>query len=137
MLGGHARPSQSVEDRKGPLRDTKARQHGDGRSTVPFLGECTFPNLVEIRENPEVHDLMRMDKGHWPRCLLWHGWLPMLSGVYGASPWAADAAESAGHLLEIALGSYSAGLVSEWSIPEGFDVVETASQMHCWRTRGW
>ena len=28
---------------------------------------------------------MRMDKGHWPRCLLWHGWLPMLSVVDGAS----------------------------------------------------
>ena len=24
--------------------------------------ECTFPPLVEIRENPEFHDLMRMDK---------------------------------------------------------------------------
>ena len=27
-----------------------------------------------------MYDLMRMDKAHWPRCLLWHGWLPMLSG---------------------------------------------------------
>ena len=35
-----------------------------------------FLPLVEIRENPEFHDLMRMDKAHWPRCLLWHGWLP-------------------------------------------------------------
>ena len=40
---------------------------------------------------------MRMDKAHWPRCLLWHGWLAMLSGVNGASPWAADASESAGY----------------------------------------
>ena len=46
---------------------------GDGL----LLWEYTFPPLVEIRENPEFHDLMRMDKGHWPRCLLWHGWLPM------------------------------------------------------------
>ena len=46
--------------------------------------ECTFPPLVEIRENPEFHDLMGMDKGHRPRCLLWHGWLP-LSGVNGLS----------------------------------------------------
>ena len=29
MLGGHARPRQSVEDRKGPLRDTKGRQNGN------------------------------------------------------------------------------------------------------------
>ena len=48
---------------------------GDGH----LFWECTFPPLVEIRENPEFHDLMRMDKAHWPRCLLWHGWLPMLS----------------------------------------------------------
>ena len=70
---------------------------GDGHL---FL-ECTFPPLVEIRENPEFHDLMRMDKGHWPRCLLWHGWLPVLCGVNGASPWAADASESATHLVAV------------------------------------
>ena len=62
---------------------------GDGH----LQRKCTFPLLVEIRENPEFHDLVRMDKGHWPRCLLWHGWLPMLSGVNGASPWAASASE--------------------------------------------
>ena len=32
---------------------------GDGH----LFWECTFPPLVEIRENPEFHDLMRMDKG--------------------------------------------------------------------------
>ena len=75
---------------------------GDGH----LFGDCTFPPLVEIRENPEFHDLMRMDKGHWPGCLLWHGWLSMLSGVNGASPWAASASESAGYLVETALGCY-------------------------------
>ena len=49
---------------------------GDGH----LFWECTFPPLVEIRQNPEIHDLMRMEKGHW------HGWLPRLSGVDGASP---------------------------------------------------
>ena len=73
---------------------------GDGH----LFWECPFPPLVEIRENPEFHDLMRMDKGHWPRCLLWHGWLPVLSGVPGASPWATGAAESARYLVEVALG---------------------------------
>ena len=91
--------------------------------------ECTFPPLVEIRENPEFHDLMRMDSGHWPRCLLWHGWLPMFSGVNGASPWAADASESAGNILEAALGSYSSRILSEWSVPEVFDAAESAARM--------
>ena len=70
---------------------------------------------------------MRMDKGHWPRCLLWHGWLPVLSGVPGASPWAACAAESASHLVEAALGRYSSGMVAEWSPSHEFDPVGAAS----------
>ena len=36
---------------------------GDGH----LFWECTFPPLVEIRDNPEFHDLMKMDKAHWPR----------------------------------------------------------------------
>ena len=97
--------------------------NGDGH----LFWECTFPPLVEVRENPEFHDLTRMDKGHWPRCLLWHGWLPKLSGVNGASPWAASAADSAGSLVESALGGYSSGLLAEWGLPVEFDAVEAAS----------
>ena len=41
----------------------------------------------------EFHDLMEMDETSWPRCLLWHGWLPLLSGVNGGSPWAQTPAE--------------------------------------------
>ena len=83
-----------------------------------LFGECSFPPFVAIRENPEFHDLMRMDKTRWPRCLLWHGWLPMLSGVNGASPWAVDASESAAYLVEVALGRYSSGMICEWDLPE-------------------
>ena len=96
---------------------------GDGH----LFWECTFPPLVEIRENPEFHDLMRMDEGHWPQCLLWHGWLPMLSGVPGASPWAAGVADSARYLVEAALGCYSSGIIAEWSPPDVYDRVAAAS----------
>ena len=89
--------------------------------------ECPFPLFIEIRENPELHDLMRLDKERWPRCLLWHGWLPMLSGVNGASTWAVDASESATYLVEVALGRYSSGLVAEWSPSDEFDEAEAAS----------
>ena len=82
-----------------------------------------FSSLVEIRENPEFHDLMRMDEAHWPGCLLWHGWLPMLSGVNGVSPWAGNASESANYLVETALGGYSSRLIIEWSLPDGYDQV--------------
>ena len=70
-----------------------------------LFGECTCPPPVEIRENPEFHDLVRVVKGHWPRSLLWHGWLPLLSGTNGDSPWAETAVQGAGNLLEQALGS--------------------------------
>ena len=66
------------------------------------------------------HELMRMDKAHWPRCLLWHGWLPMLSGVNRGSPWALTLAEGAGNLLEVALGSYSSAFLLHWRFPSGF-----------------
>ena len=56
---------------------------------------------------------MRMVNSHWPRCLLWHGWLPVLSRVNGASLWAADASESAVHLVEVALGRYSPGVLAD------------------------
>ena len=45
----------------------------------------------------------------------------MLSGVNGASPWAADASEGAVYLVEVALGQYSSGLVAEWSPSDEFD----------------
>ena len=70
---------------------------------VPFLLLLQFVKIVNF------HDLMGVDKAHWPRCLLWHGWLPVLSGVNGASPWAAGASESALHLVEVAFGRYSSG----------------------------
>ena len=89
--------------------------------------ECTFPPLVEIRENPEFHDLMREDKAHWPRCLLWHGWLPMLSGVNCASPWAAYPSESASYLVEASLGHYSSA--SDWALPDGFDADEVSASL--------
>ena len=90
---------------------------GDGH----LFWECTLPPLVQIRENPEFHDLMREDKAHWPRCLLWHGWPPILSGVRGASPWAADASESACYMVEVALGRFSSGLLTEWSLSDEYD----------------
>ena len=62
-------------------RDVPCRFCGAPDNDGHLFWDCTFPPLVEIRENPEFHDLMRLDKSHWPRCLLWHGWLPMNSGV--------------------------------------------------------
>ena len=69
---------------------------------------------------------MEMDKSFWPRCLLWHGWLPLLSGVNRCSPWALSLAEGAGNLLEVAMGSYSSAFLLRCRLPDGFDAVSAA-----------
>ena len=108
-------------------RDVQCQFCGVPDGNGHLFWECTFPPLVEIRENPEFHDLMGLDKGHWPRCLLRHGWLPVLSGVNCASSWAVSAPDSAGYLVESALGGYSSGLCAEWSPSDENDSVEAAS----------
>ena len=113
-----------VRGQRVPCRFCGAPDH-DGH----LFWECTFPPLVEIRENPEFHDLMRMDRAHWPRCLLWHGWLPMLSGVNGVSPWALDATESAAYLVEMALGRYSSSWVAEWDPSGDFHPDDAAASL--------
>ena len=60
--------------------------------------------VVGIRDHPEFHGLMEMDKSCWPWCLLWHGWLLLLSGVNGCSPWAESPAEGAGTCMSVLLG---------------------------------
>ena len=102
---------------------------------VIFFLDCTFPPLVEIREHPEFHGLMEMDKSHCPRCLLSHGWLPLLSGANGGSPWAEDPAESAAHQLECALGSYTPGCRLSLMLRVLLDVCLTSlmsGQMEAW-----
>ena len=88
---------------------------GDGH----LFWDCPYPPLVEIREYPEFHDLMRMDESQFSRCLLWHGWLPLLSGVNGESPWAAAADEAAVNMLECSLGACTARLLGDWEAPAG------------------
>ena len=112
---------------------------------VTFLGSVLFPPPVEIREHPEFHDLVEMDKSSWPRCLLWHGWLPLLSGVSDGSPLAESPREGASNLLEFALGRYSSDVLVEWQFPVGFHAEGAAVRVAAdlmsglmgawWRTR--
>ena len=84
--------------------------------------ECSYSPLVAVRDSPEFHEIVNMDKAGWPRCLLWHGWLPALSGAVGDDPWAVDAGHVASKRLEVAHGSYvGAGreLGGEFSLVDG------------------
>ena len=56
----------------------------DGR----LFWDCTFPPFVELRNQPEFLTLLCKDRTLWPRCLLWHGWLPGLSSRTVGTPWA-------------------------------------------------
>ena len=66
---------------------------------------CALPSpppslpLQHVRELPEFAYFMSLDRSKWLRCLLWHGWLPGLSGVSDGDPWAS----SFGILLSVSL----------------------------------
>ena len=60
-----------------------------------FSGIVPALPLVQIRENPELHDLILRNKRTWPRCLYWHGWLPALDG---SSPYSSRAVGFVGFL---------------------------------------
>ena len=76
--------------------------------------DCTFHPFVEHRNNPEFLPLMNRDRTSWPRCLLWHGWLPGLTSRTSGSPWAIASNDLASHSLEKALGPYPLSTHSAW-----------------------
>ena len=84
---------------------------GDGH----LFWECPHPPLVQICENPEFHDLIQMDKRTWPRCLLWHGWLPALD-IRGN--WATGPHTLASNVIENRLGGYIGDDLNGWAASE-------------------
>ena len=74
--------------------------------------ECPHLPLVQMRENPEFHDLIQRDKRSWPRCLLWHGWLhaPDSSGR-----WAVGLGRVAADVLWSRLGGYIPHSLEDWA----------------------
>ena len=81
------------------------KKDGDGH----LFWECSFPPLQHVRDLPEFAFLMSLNRSKWPRCLLWHGWLPGLNGLVGDKPWALSFGELASIDLESRLGAYPVG----------------------------
>ena len=88
---------------------------------VTFLGIVLFLLLLRL-----VKILNFMISCEWTRdtgqdaCSGMAGFLCFL-GFNGAPPWAVDASESAAYLVEVALGRFSSGMLSEWSPSDEFD----------------
>ena len=78
------------------------KKDGDGH----LFCECSFPPLQHVRDLPEFSFLMSLNRSRWPRCLLWHGWLPGLNGMLNDKPWALSFGELASFHLERCLGAY-------------------------------
>ena len=81
---------------------------------VTFFGIVPFPPSLTLRNSPEFFPLMSRGRTHWPRCLLWHGWLPGLTSRTVGTPWAIISCDLASSCLENALGSYPLSTSSAW-----------------------
>ena len=90
------------------------------------FGSVLILLLVHVRESPEFHDLLRLDRSTWPRCLLWHGWLPALACSGGASLWATSDDGIADARLERILGFDSEAVCGEW-VPSDRFLADSAS----------
>ena len=88
-----------------------------------------FSPLQHVRDLPEFATLMSLDRNKWSRCLLWHGWLPGLSGLRDKNPWASSVGDLAFSHLERCLGAYPADSSCSWTPPEYWDADDIALEM--------
>ena len=77
-----------------------------------------LPPLVQIRENPELHDLIQRDKRTWPRCLLWYSSLIAWDGLHLAGSWAVGPGRVAANVLDSRLGGYVPYTMGSWAYTE-------------------
>ena len=87
---------------------------------TPFSMFANFLNLLF---------LCPLDRSKWPRCLLWHGWLPGLKGIGQRDPWALSFGDLASFHLERCLGAYPVDFGGAWSPPDYWDAADIALEM--------
>ena len=101
------------------------KRDGDGH----FLGECSFLPLQPVRNLPEFAFLMSLDRSNWPRCLLWHGWLPGLKGIGQREPWALSFGDLASFHLGRCLGAYPVDFGDAWTPIDYWDADDIALEV--------
>ena len=87
------------------------------------------PSPQHVRDLPEFSYLLSLDRSKWPRCLLWHGWLPGLCGVHNRDPWALSFGDLASFHLDRCLGAYPVDWAGSWTPPEYWSADDTALEM--------
>ena len=102
---------------------------GEGMEMVIFFGSVPSTLFCMFRELPEFVSLMSMDRSEWPRCMLWHGWLPGVSSTGGRNPWAASFGQVACFELERGQGAYPVDESAFWTAPDHWDADDIALEM--------
>ena len=96
---------------------------------VTCSGTVLFTPIQHGRDLPEFAYLMSLDRSNWPRCFLWHGWLPGLSGIGHRDLWATSFGDLASFHLERCLGAYPVDCAGSWTPPEYWDAADIALEM--------
>ena len=96
---------------------------------VTCSGNVLSSSLQHVRELPEFAYLMSLDRSKWPRCLLWHGWLPGLSGIGQRDPCATSFGDLASFHLERCLRAYPVDFSGAWTPPDYWDAADIALEM--------
>ena len=102
-----------------------------GRKMVMVIcfGNVLFSPFLHVRELPEFAYLMSLDRRKWPRCLLWHGWLPGHKGIGQRDPWAVSFGDLASFHLEWCVGAYSVDFGGARTPPDYWDPADIALEM--------
>ena len=74
---------------------------------------------------PQFALVLARDRRRWPRCLLWHGWLPLVC----VTPWLPSLGQLADRALESSLGAYPADHDGLWVAPDLWDADDLALEM--------
>ena len=104
---------------KAKKEDVPCRFCGVGMVMVTCFGNVLSSPFSMFVDLPEFADLMTLDRSHWPRCLLWHGWLLGLRGISGKDPWATSFGERC-------LGAYPVDFAGCWIPLEYWDAADVA-----------
>ena len=102
------------------------KEDGDGHLFWECSNFTPFSMCVTL---PEFAFLMSLDRSKWPRCLLWHGWLPGLNGMMNDKPWALSFGELASFHLERCLGAYPVDFAAAWTPPDYWDADDIALEV--------